>query len=235
MEIKIGVIEDHKTELNLLTKALQEWSHHSQTSIHIQHYSSGEEFFQLDLKPDFDLFFLDIQLDGMDGIAVSRRLRAENFSGHIIFLTAFREYVFQGYQVRALNYLLKPINLKSLKPCLDEIAKDLSGNLYVFRNKQEIIQIPYNNILAFSSSIHYVDILTSQDTYCQYTTLNSIIGYLPAEFIRCHRSYIVNMYHIYKITGNTITLSNQMHVTIGRSYLENVRSSILEYSNRFGS
>ncbi len=68
----------------------------------------------------------------MNGISIAKILRVNGYNGNIIFLTAFREYVFQGYEVHALNYLLKPITLDSLKPCMDEVARDLSGNTYVF-------------------------------------------------------------------------------------------------------
>ena len=62
---------------------------------------------------------------------------------NIQFLTAFREYVFRGYEVRALNYLLKPVKENTLFLCLDEIAKELSNNTYIYRNKQEIVSIGF--------------------------------------------------------------------------------------------
>lgn len=117
--------------------------------------------------------------------------------------------------------------------CLNEIVKDLYGNSYLYRNKQEIICIPYRETISFSSSMHYVDILTTSEHFCQYTTLNRIIEYLPREFIRVHRSYIVNMAHIYKISGTTIVLSNHMTIPIGRSYIKKAMESFTIYSMRF--
>ena len=169
----------------------------------------------------------------MSGLDVAKKLRKEGYQGPIIFLTAFREYVFHGYEVHAMNYLLKPVKQETLFLCLDEIAKDLSGNSYLYRNKQDIIRIPYRDILSFSSSLHYVDILTVSEHFCQYATLNNIIEYLPQEFIRTHKSCIVNMAHIYKISGSTIVLSNHMTTQIGRSYLKSVASAFTAYSTRF--
>ena len=233
MKIEIGIIEDQKTELILLTEVLKKWSEDSGHLLETNSFSSGEEYFSLKKKPVVQLFFLDIQLGGMDGVAIAQRLRNENFNGHIIFLTAFREYVFRGYQVRAFNYLLKPIHLKELSSCMNEVVKDLSGNAYIFRSKTQITQIPYIDIITFTSSMHYVDILTATTSYCQYTTLNNVLGYLPSNFIRCHRCAIVNMAHIYTMSGNQITLSNKLHITIGRSYIPTVQEAFCAYSDRF--
>lgn len=232
MKIKVTIIEDQPIEAERLKKELEAWSKDTSCSIEISEYASGEEFFTQVSVCNADVYFLDIQLGGITGIKIAKRLREKNFSGHIIFLTAFREYVFKGYEVHALNYLLKPITAKALVPCMNEISKDFSGNTYIFRMKQGIVQIPYKEILTFSSNLHYVDILTVNETFCQYTSLNSIIGYLPKEFVRTHKSYIVNMNHIYRITGNTITLSNNMHIQIGRSFYKDVSRAFSEYSTR---
>ena len=170
----------------------------------------------------------------MNGIEVAKRLRESGYQGIIVFLTAFREYVFRGYEVRALNYLLKPVKENTLFLCLDEIAKELSNNTYIYRNKQEIVSIPYADILTFSSRLHYVDILTVDGKcYEQMSTLNKIIVHLPSEFIRTHRSYIVNMAHIYRITSGTIELSNHLTTQIARSYSKDVISAFAKYTTRF--
>lgn len=233
LNINITIIEDQIDELEKLQIELTKWSKDFDFSIHMDSYFSGETYFSSHQNHISDIFFLDIQLEEMNGLEIARKLRAENYNGTILFLTSFREYVFEGYQVHALNYLLKPVQQSTLYPCMNEIAKQMLGNYYIFRNKQDIIQIPYHKILAFSSNLHYVDILTVSQIFYQYTTLNSIIKHLPEEFIRVHRSYIVNMSHIHKITKNTIVLSNNTKVQIGRQYLNNVRTAFSDYSIRF--
>ena len=99
---------------------------------------------------------------------------------------------------------------------------------------QEIVSIPYADILTFSSRLHYVDILTVDGKcYEQMSTLNKIIVHLPSEFIRTHRSYIVNMAHIYRITSGTIELSNHLTTQIARSYSKDVISAFAKYTTRF--
>lgn len=170
----------------------------------------------------------------MTGIDVAKKLRSSGYNGIIVFLTAFREYVFHGYEVRALNYLLKPVNENNLFLCLDEITKELSNNAYIYRNRQEIVSLPYSEILTFSSRLHYVDILTTNGKcYEQMSTLSRIIEHLPGEFIRTHRSYIVNMAHIYRITSSSIELSNHLTIQIARSYYKDVINAFAKYTRRF--
>lgn len=172
----------------------------------------------------------------INGIEVAKRLRALGYKGIIVFLTAFREYVFRGYEVRAMNYLLKPVKENTLFLCLDEIVKELSDHAYIYRNKKEIVSIPYADILTFSSRLHYVDILTANgQCYEQMSTLNKIINHLPNEFVRTHRSYIVNMAHIRRITSGTIELSNRLTIQIARSYSKEVISAFARYTTRFDS
>ena len=236
MKLTISILEDQKAAADYLKSLLNKWSTQTNYELEMEEYRSGEDFFENHDKTSFSLFsvfFLDIQLKEMNGLEAARKLRKEGYQGPIIFLTAFREYVFQGYEVRAMNYLLKPVKEEPLFLCLNEIAKDLSGNSYLYRYKQDIMSIPYKDILSFSSSLHYIDILTVSDHFCQYTTLNHIIDYLPLEFIRIHKSCIVNMAHIYKISGTTIVLSNRMTTQIGRSYMKSVIAAFTAYSTRF--
>lgn len=237
MKMKITILEDSILEADRLKNGIRKYGQQYDWDIEIDEYKSGEEYFSK--NPDCQsikssAFFLDIQMRQMSGIEVARRLRESRYNGIIVFFTAFSEYVFQGYEVRALNYLLKPIKENKLFLCLDEIAKELSNNTYIYRNKQEIVSIPYTNILTFSSRLHYVDILTI-DGKCheQMSTLNKIIVHLPSEFIRTHRSYIVNMAHIYRITSGMIELSNHLTIQIARSYSKDVISAFAKYTTRF--
>ena len=220
MKMKITILEDSVIELERLKNGIRKYGQRYDWDIEIDEYKSGEEYFSKNSECttiQASAFFLDIQMGQMNGIEVAKRLRESGYHGIIVFLTAFREYVFRGYEVRALNYLLKPVKENTLFLCLDEIAKELS-----------------NNTLTFSSRLHYVDILTVDGKcYEQMSTLNKIIVHLPSEFIRTHRSYIVNMAHIYRITSGTIELSNHLTTQIARSYSKDVISAFAKYTTRF--
>lgn len=235
MKLVITILEDTITEQAHLSAVLDCWSLDRRFEIEKRFFNSGENFLNSAnlSSEDSDLFILDIQMKEISGIDIAKKLRKFGYSGYILFLTAFREYVFHGYEVHALNFLLKPIDKNTLYLCLDEIANNLMGHSYLYRNKQETINIPYKNILCFSSCLHNINILTVNGLLLQYASLNSVIDYLPREFIRVHKSHIVNLAHMYKICGKTITLSNQMTVQIGPSYTKQVYTDFATYSSRF--
>lgn len=114
MKMKITILEDSVIEAERLRSGIWKYGQQYDWDIGIDEYKSGEDYFLH--NPDCQsiqssAFFLDIQMGEMNGIDVAKRLRASGYKGIIVFLTAFREYVFHGYEVRALNYLLKPVRL----------------------------------------------------------------------------------------------------------------------------
>lgn len=178
------------------------------------------------------MILLDIHMKKLNGMEVAKKLRLEGYQGHIIFLTSFQEYVFQGYEVHALNYLLKPIKQEKLYCCLDEILKNIISKSYVFQSEKEMISIPFNKILCFTSNLHHINILSEVGVYEFYAPFNKLLGELPPEFMQVHRCHIVNMEHVQKVSGNIIMLSNKMTVQIARSYLREVGSAFSNYTRR---
>lgn len=239
MTFEIAIVDDQITARETLTELLNFWAKDRGHQVNCHTYSSGEELFPLENAIlNADIFFLDIKLSLgedtsiMNGIQIATELRAKGFNGEIIFLTAFTEYVFQGYEVRAFHYLLKPLTAEPLVRCMDALTKDHSNQCYIFNDRKTTLQIPYNEIICFTSVKHSVDILTTKEIFKQRSTLNTIADYLPDCFIRCHRSTIVNMKHIYKVDGTTISLSNHLTLQIGRSYLNDVRKAFMAYAVR---
>ncbi len=236
-ELTIYTIENSPIERKALSEALEEWSTIRRINLHIRNWISGEDYFNaVHTDENFrypDIYFLDIQLDGMSGIQIAEHLRVNGFHGVMIFVTAFREYVFDGYDVRAFDYLLKPIDKVRLHRCLDEISDTLIGEMYTFREKDQLYNIPLCEILSFTSISHYVDITTNDTVYRQYTSLGEILPKLTKSFIQVHRSHIVNMFHIQKIAKGTLYLTNNTTIKIGRQYSRNFTTAFSSYTERF--
>ncbi|PHU40206.1 DNA-binding response regulator [Pseudobutyrivibrio ruminis] len=234
--MKIVILEDSYVELNNLRNELNNWSIKSNSDIFINTYDSGEHFFaQNNISYDnIDLFILDISMKKMSGIDVAKKLRSYNYLGEIIFLTAFKEFVFDGYDVHAFNYLIKPVNKTILHRCLNEIEQKIKSNCHIYRTtNHETISIPYKDIICCSVNRHYVDIMTSREVFNQHIDLSDLLKILPYEFVQVHRSYIVNMSHVFSISHNKIYLSNNTIVDIGRTYSANFKKLFLNYSTRF--
>lgn len=232
MKFTITIIEDKEDAKEQLLTALDIWKEKNNVYLQIEYFCNGENYFASHVTDESTLYILDIQLHGMDGIEIAQKMRARGYNGNILFLSAFQEYVFRGYDVRAFHYLLKPVSQIALNKCLDEIYSELYGNCFIYRNADEIIQIPFHKIITISIVKHYVDITTTEKIYACRLSLKEILRHLPTEFIQCHRSYIINMRHIQKIAGTTITMSNRTLVTVGRNYLDTVRHQYSDFCLR---
>lgn len=231
MNLNVTILEDDATHATQLKQLLEKWSKQNNISISIRHYFNDQEFSEKPYDED-ELFFIDIELGLVNGMDIAKQLRKDGFCGNIIFLTAFSEYVFDGYHVQALDYLLKPISQNKLEQCMKPILRNMQGSYHVYRTKTEIIKIPYNKILALTSFRHYVDITTelndNEACYRQKITLKNLQNQLPKEFVRCHRTTIININKAMKLTCKDITLTDNSVYPVSESYLEHVRKAFSE-------
>lgn len=234
--MKIVILEDNHIELINTKEAIGEWADCYNLDIYIESYPSGELFFNNNSNYDSstDLFLLDIEMGKQSGIEVAKKLRLLGYNGNIIFLTAHRDFVFEGYNVHAFNYLMKPLEKEIFFKCLSEIENNRHASSYTYRDKQKrIVSIPYTEIISLSVNRHSVDITTSKETYAQYINLNTIKNTLPKQFVQVHRSCIINLAHVYKISQNKVFLSNGSNIEIGRSYSKDFKTRFLQYTTRF--
>lgn len=237
--LHITILDDEENYIRQLAQELQHWGREHNTAVSIRSFSCGEDF----LKEEFDdteLLFLDIDLQAehLNGLDIAKKLRKDGFRGNIIFLTAFSEYVFEGYNVRAHDFLIKPIDAERLAKCLKPIVKSLDGSFHVFQFREETFKIPYNKILAFSSYKHYVDIATlipapAQEknafkTFQQRISIRDLEPKLPEEFVRCHRSVIINASKMISMTKMEAVLINDTVYPVSKSYLEEVREAFMK-------
>lgn len=228
--MKVAIVENEIFHTENLQNLLQQWSQDHWTMIGVETFQNGEDFLN-SCVDTFDLVFMDIQMEGIDGMATAHKLRDKEFKGQIVFLTAYSEYVFEGYEVQALNYLMKPVSYEKIAKCIDYVAHKLNDDHYNFRDHDAVKQIAYSKILYFNSANHYTQIITTEGTFRQRETLQSVFAHLPKRFLFCHRTIIVNMEHVAKLKGHSLVLSNNETVPISRTYLQEIRSALLSYAD----
>ncbi|MDD3570552.1 MAG: LytTR family DNA-binding domain-containing protein [Lachnospiraceae bacterium] len=227
MTINIAIVEDENIFAKQLKEILEQWSKQLNCLVCIDYFKDTKLFLLNDFD-NYDVAFLDIELnDTMDGLELAQLMREELYQGSIVFLTNYKEYVFQGYDVQALNYLLKPVKAEDIIKCMNIVYKLTRENAYVFNGNIESIKIPYSKILYFSSSNHYIDIYTTETTYSHRGKLADMKCHLPYNFIQCHRSILVNINHVEKIFKTDLVLVNGCTLPISGTYLEQIRTAFL--------
>ena len=230
MNISIGIVEDNLFCQEQLANHLNNWAKKNDHDMILSVFSNSEDFLcNFHLLEDLDILFLDIQLDGMDGLALAKDLRSKNFTGNIVFLTAYKEYVFHGYQVHALNYLLKPVSYSDVLTCMNIVYEQKKVDHYTFSIGNTIYRLSYKNILYFSSDKHYIEIFTRYTSYKHLGTFKQVLSITPTYFVRCHRTLIVNTHNIESLQKSTITLVGGNTIPVSRSYIKDVRNQLLKH------
>ena len=188
----------------------------------ISGFATGEGL--LAAGKDFDIIFLDIQMDGMGGIEAARTLRQSGVDAVVIFITGIREYVFEAFDVSAFHYLLKPIEEQKFMEVLGRAAEEAGKRKgqkerqIFIRAKNQGYTLNLNSILYIESRGKKVEIHTTdmEDVIESYAMMDELEGQLGDGFYRCHRGYLVNMAHIVRYDSDSIFLSSGEKVYLTR-------------------
>lgn len=226
MQLNIGILEDDSAFAEELSSHIHLWEKQNYCKVEIYTFGTCEAFEKSEIML-FDLIFLDIQLPDGNGLELAKTIRTNGYTGELIFLTSYQEYVFEGYHVRAMDYLLKPTRYEVIENCLNTIFSMFNDENYIYRYKDTIIKIPYHSIICFTSSNHTTEIVTISGTFTQRESLRNILKYLPSQFEQCHRTVVINMQHVMQITTKDITLSNNMVIHASKTFIENIRAAFI--------
>ncbi|MDU1453863.1 MAG: LytTR family DNA-binding domain-containing protein [Paeniclostridium sordellii] len=231
--LNIVICEDEIEQQEILKDYLEQILNEINGKYEILIFNSGEELFK-NYPDNIDIFLLDIQMDGLNGMEVARKIRQiDKKEAEIIFTTSLIEYIQEGYEVRAYRYLLKPIKLEDLKKhiilCIEELTKNKESYIAVNEKnntcKVKISEITYIEIQKREMTIH-----TINEDY----TINSSMSKLENElskynFYRCHKSFMVNIDFIKNIKQYIAILDNKEEVPISRYRFKETKSRFLSY------
>ena len=196
---------------------------------------------------DVDLMFLDIQMPQLTGIEFLKTLKKPPM---VIFTTAYQQYAVEGFELNALDYLLKPVSMdrfmKAVNKASDQYelqhreVANLSARTegsaphidepdYIFvKADKKLVRVKFSEILYIEGLKDYVIIRTETGRIISLQTMKSLEDKLPAaQFVRVHRSYIVGMDKLHAIVGNMVEVLEKgvpKHLPIGKNY----RDELLE-------
>ena len=191
--------------------------------------SSGEEAFKyLQLNAGIDLIFLDINMPNQSGLEFYKSLK---HPPKVIFTTAYPQYAVEGFEVEAIDYLLKPISYQRFLTAISKAIKLFSEqqepvDFIVLKENKSLHKIFYNDILYIEAFGDYVKVHTTHKTILTHSTFKRLKEKLPAYFIRVHKSFCVNTNRLEQVTGNMVILDNHK-IPIGQTYKEKVLKKLL--------
>ena len=214
--IRIAIVDDEKVIREQIKKLVEK----KQNDCEIDTYGTGEDLLKADSV--YDIIFLDIQMNGMNGIDTARALRQKADNTVLIFITGVKEYVFDAFDVAAFHYLIKPIEENKFWEVCDRAVlavtkkkQNPSGQIFI-KTRSQSITLDQSNVLYIESRAKKVEIHTKTNIVEAYAAISELEKQLVGSFYRCHRGYLVNMAFIAGYENDSITLNNEETIILSK-------------------
>ncbi|MBE5891905.1 MAG: response regulator transcription factor [Lachnospiraceae bacterium] len=230
MKYKIGICDDEQLQIDHLKAATEGWSKTFGHACDICTFSSAEEFlFAYEDDKFFDILLLDVEMGEISGIALAKKIRIENKRTEIIFITSHFEFFGEGYEVDALHYLIKPVEQEKLGTVLSKAVEKLAVQppSVLISVEGETVKLYEEDILYVESMLHYLSIVTKDREYKLKEKISAFEVRLSDDFFRIHRSYLVSLKHIIRISRASVTLSNGAELPLARGKYDDVNYAFI--------
>lgn len=220
--LRIGLCDDVKDARFTLRCALERILEVRAVEADIYEFTSGDRLLGWISKHagELDLIFLDIEMEGSNGMETARQLRSADKNLQIVFVTGHSDFVFEGYSVGALGYLMKPPAHRHLDDILTRAIAALhlaADEVFFCRNSEGVYRIPKSSILYFSSDKRLVTCVAYARSYVFYARLNEVEREVGASFVRIHQRFLVNAAAVNRIDTDTVQIDGQA-LPISRAY-----------------
>lgn len=220
--MKIAICDDEMYFIDALCHLLEQWAKERGIQLILYRFTNGDDLIAAHQSKCMDLIFLDIIMPLLSGMDAARELRNTNQNVPIVFLTSSREFAVDSYEVKALNYLIKPVDQTKLFLTLDDFLKTFSLPKAFFTAKTadgfcriEIAEVDYLEAQNKQVLVHLSDdrTITIRELFSKCAEVFS-----PENgFCCCHRSYIVNLSNVEQFSKTEVTTIYNAVIPISRN------------------
>jgi len=217
--MKIAIVEDRPEDQERLSALLAEdargrgWTYTAET------YPSGEAF--LAAAGKFDIVFLDVMMDGIDGLETARRFRARDRDALVVFVTVEADFAIEGYEVDAAAFLVKPMKAELFHRALDRLDQKLAERE---RERVQMValapgtKLPVSAVLYATIADHYLKVYVSGGVVSPNLSMEELRARLPDDgrFVACSRGVLVNLSHVSKVEAKAVTMDDGTRLPVSR-------------------
>lgn len=227
--LRIGICDDETNARDGLRFALERVLVEGQEEI-IYEFTSGESAagWLRNHQGEMDLLFLDVEMKGMNGMETARKIREYNRELLLVFVTGYSEYVFEGYQVNALDYVIKPADDARLRSILGRVRGLLERErtqMFLLHNTEGSYRFPYRNIDYFYSERRKSILVSDGKEYPFYGKLDEVSAQVGDAFVRIHQRYLVNKERVEHIGKDEVSVGGKV-LPVSRSMKEEAMSAL---------
>lgn len=241
MAYRIAVCDDEKKEVEKLSNYLKNYAKENKVELSIETFLDGEELIRTywQKKSPFDIILLDMEMKTVHGMDVAKEIRnIPDYNVIIAFVTSYPDFMQQGYDVQASQYLLKPMNYEVFREKLTYML----GLLKRYETQILTVKQQSGDILLNVPEIQYIEtvkrttgrgrlkFVLNEDCIDAAGSISEFEEKLKVQgFVRIHRAVIVNLRCIYKFQGDTVLLKSGITLPVGRKYAKEVRDCFSDF------
>ena len=232
--MRIAIVDDLAAERALLKDRLEWQLQRRNVQADILEYESGETFLEAARKAPFTAAFLDIYMDGMTGMEAAKKLRKTNTDCLLVFTTTSTDHALEGFQVRALHYLVKPFTEAELSALLDEMLSKLPRPEPILTVKVDgsDIRLCYRDIVSAEHFAHMISIRTTAGktlaTRQSFKAFTEPLKKDPRFFV-CGRGAIVNMENAADFQDAAFCMTDGSRIYVSQELLKAARQAFMEF------
>lgn len=209
--LRIGICDDSADARDALRIQLEKILNEEKEQIVYEFSTGAGAVHWLQNHPgEIDLLFLDVEMAGTNGMAAAEAVRGFDTELIIVFVTGYSDYVFDGYKVNALDYIIKPAKTERLSEVLRRVRAQLDkrkNEVFVFKNTDGIYRLPIAAICYFYSDRRKVVLVCGEKEYAFYAKLDEVEQQLSEKFVRIHQRYLVNLGQAVQIGTDSVVVS----------------------------
>ncbi|MBN4069503.1 response regulator transcription factor [bacterium AH-315-G05] len=236
MDVKIAICDDEPVQAELIKSYILSMDVKLELEFQCIVANSGEELLEKIKDEKIDIFFLDIQMSGINGIETAQKIREDDNEAIIVFMTGYRKYTLEAFELNAFHYLIKPIMPEKFRSLMKRVLRRFheikvhreNTKKFILKTQSMIMKIDYNDILYFEKNFRKIKMYTVKGNYDFYGSFKALLTELDQKiFVRCHQGFVVNKNKIISCNNEQILINtNGTRISVSRKYKNNIIRAI---------
>ena len=227
--MKIAVVDDSKEDADLLYKYISRFGSENDIAIHISVFYASFDFLE-EYRGEYDVIFLDIEMPGSNGLEVAREIRARDKGAGIVFITSMAQYAVHGYEVDAIDFMVKPIEYYNFSVKLEkalDFCRRRSMHYILVYDREGIKRFLIEDIFYIEKEMDFLIFYTKQGEFRYRGSIKTIKERLgEMHFAECISGCLVNLDYVSQIGKDTVMLDMKTELPLSRrlkkSFPENI-------------